>query len=276
MVLYTPLVINLDDICAVLASGKNLITPCGLVYTKDKAILGKINAACAKGNSTMFATGVYPGFTANCIPLTLTGMCRRIDKITVYELLDMTEITQSADLIFGYLGFNMDAETAAKTPPAMVDIMRQLFEESMHMLAAGLGFEIESFRSKHEFALTLEDSPTTPGLIRKGHVGGQHFNYEAIVGDRTVIEYKLYWHMAQKLDPEWDQPMTGLTYVVKIEGDPCIRNVTEPVGDKPAELGVQATAWLVMNAIPEVCRAAHGLRTTLDMPLIAAKSAVHV
>jgi hypothetical protein len=30
-----------------------------------------------------------------------------------------------------------------------------------------------------------------------------------------------------------------------------------------------------MNAIPEVCEASSGFKTTLDLPLIAAKSAVH-
>jgi hypothetical protein len=275
VVLYTPLVIDHDDVCAILASGKNLITPCGMVFLKDKTLLARINDACAKGGSTMFATGVYPGFTGDCIPLMLSAMCRRIDKITVYELLDMTEITQSADLIFGYLGFNMDAATAAKQPPAMIDIMRQLFEESMHMLASGLGFKIDRFRTSHAYALTLEDSPTTPGLIKKGHVGGQHFRYEAMVGERTLIDFQLYWRMAKKLTPVWDQPMTGLTYVVEITGDPSMRCVVEPVGERPAELGVIATAALVMNAIPEVCRAAPGFKTILDMPLITAKSAVH-
>src|SRR6202011_599593 len=86
IVLYTPLVVDLDDICAILASGKNLITPSGFVYLKDQAVLGRINAACAKGGSTMYAAGIHPGFAGDRIPLTLSALCRRIDKVTVYEL----------------------------------------------------------------------------------------------------------------------------------------------------------------------------------------------
>jgi len=275
IVLYTPLVVNLDDICDILASGKNLITPSGYVYLKDQPVLDRINAACAEGESTMWASGIHPGYSGDRLVLTLSALCHRIEKITVYELVSMADMTESPDLIFGYLGFGMSAEEAATRPPALLGTMSTIFKESMQMVAAGLGFEIDSFRTSHEYALTLEDSYTTPGLIKKGHVGGQHFNYEALVGDRTVIEFKTYWRMAEKLTPAWNQPMTGLTYIVEIEGEPGVRCVLEPVGERPAELGLIFTASIVMNGIPEVCAASPGFKSTLDLPLMAAKHAVH-
>jgi hypothetical protein len=276
VVLYTPLVVDLDDICAILASGKNLITPSGFVYLKDEAVLSRINAACEKGQSSMYAAGIHPGFAGDRMPLVLSALCKNIEKVTVYELVSMADMTESPDLIFGYLGFNMDAETAAATPPPLLGTMSTIFKESMQLLAAGLGFTIDSFRTSHEYALTLEDSPTVPGLIKKGHVGGQHFNYEAIANGRTVIEFKTYWRMAEKLTPAWDQPMKGLTYVVEIDGNPGVRCVFEPVGERPAELGLIWTAMLVMNSIPEVCKASPGFKTTLDLPLVAAKNAVRL
>src|SRR5471030_206624 len=45
IVLYTPLIVDLDDICAILASGKDLITPSGFVYLKDEAVRSRIEAA---------------------------------------------------------------------------------------------------------------------------------------------------------------------------------------------------------------------------------------
>lgn len=276
VVLYTPLVVDLDDICAILASGKNLITPSGFVYLKDEAVLSRINAACEAGQSSMYAAGIHPGFAGDRMPLVLSALCKNITKITVYELVSMADMTESPDLIFGYLGFNMDAETAASTPPPLRATMSTIYKESMQLLAAGLGIEIDSFRTSHEYALTLEDSPTVPGLIKKGHVGGQHFNYEAIAKGRTVIEFKTYWRMAEKLTPAWNQPMKGLTYIIEIDGEPGVRCVFEPVGERPAELGLIWTAMLVMNAIPEVCKAAPGFKTTLDLPLIAAKNAVRM
>jgi hypothetical protein len=274
VVVYTPLIVDLDDICDILASGKNLITPSGFVYSTDQAVLARINAACAKGESTMWASGIHPGFAGDRLPLVLSALCKRIDKITVYELASMADMTESPDLIFGYLGFNMDAETAANTRPPLLDTMSTIFKQSMEMIAAGLDFKIDGFKTSHEYALTTEDSYTTPGLIKKGHVGGQHFNYEALVGDRTVIEFKTYWRMADKLAPVWDLPITGLTYIVEIDGDPGLRCVLNPVGERPAEIGLVWTTMIVMNAIPEVCRAGPGFKSTLDLPLMAAKHAV--
>jgi len=276
IVLYTPLLVDLDDMCAILESGKDLITPSGFVYLKDDAVLARINAACKKGNSTMHGGGIHPGFSGDRLALVLSALCRRIDKITVYELVSMADMTESPDLIFGYLGFNMDGKTAAATEPPLLKTMSGIFRESMQLLAAGIGVEIESYRTSHEYALATEDSPTTPGLIKKGHVGGQHFNYEAIAGGRTVIEFKTYWRMADKLEPAWDQPMHGLTYIVEVEGEPGLRCVLDPVGERPAELGLIWTAMLVMNAIPEVCQASAGFKTVLDLPLITAKHAMTI
>ena len=275
-VLYTPLIVDLDDMCVILGSGKNLITPSGFVFLKDQEKLDRINAACAKGGSTMHAAGIHPGFAGDRMALVLSALCRRIDKITVYELVSMADMTESPDLIFGFLGFGMSAEEAASRPPPLLATMSTIFKESMQMVAAGLGFEIERFATSHEYALTTEDSMTTPGLIKKGHVGGQHFNYSALVGDRTVIEFKTYWRMADKLTPRWDQSMTGLTYVIEIEGDPGVRCTFEPVGERPAELGLIFTADLVMNAIPEVCKAGPGFKSTLDLPIVTAKHAVRL
>lgn len=273
IVVYTPLVVDLEDICAILESGKNLVTPSGFFFMKDMETLDRLEAACAKGRSTMFATGIHPGFAGDRMALVLSALCRKITKVTIYELVSMADMTESADMVFGLLGFNMDAETAAKTEPPLLKTMSRIFIECMQVVAAGLGVKIERYRTSHEYALTTEDSMTAPGLIKKGHVGGQHFNYEALIGNRTVIECKTYWRMADKITPHWDYPMTGLNYVVEIEGEPGVRSEMHPLGKRPAEDGLVWTSALLMNAIPEVCRAPAGFKTTIDMPLIAAKFA---
>ena len=45
-------------------------------------------------------------------------------------------------------------------------------------------------------------------------------------------------------------------------------------GPKDAVLSI-FTASIVMNGIPEVCQAGPGFKSTLDLPLMAAKHAVH-
>ena len=41
----------------------------GFVFLKDQAVLDRINGACAKGGSTMYAAGIHPGFAGDRVPL---------------------------------------------------------------------------------------------------------------------------------------------------------------------------------------------------------------
>jgi len=277
IVLYTPLVVELDDICAILESGKNLITPSGFIYLLDGDVKDRINASCAKGRSSMYAAGIHPGFAGDRAPLIFSALSGEIHKITVWEIVDMANMTESPDMIFGYLGFDMDAETAAANEPPLLKTMSTIFQQSQQMLAAGLGIEIQEYRTRHEYALTTEDAQTTPGLIKKGHVAGQHFNYEAIIDGKTVIEFKTYWRMSTTLDKDWQTPvpMDQEYYLVDIDGQPGVRILFQPKGHgTPAELGLEWTAALVMNGIPQICQAKPGFRTTLDLPIVTAKFAV--
>jgi hypothetical protein len=277
IVMYTPLVVDLDDICAILESGKNLITPSGFVYLLDGDVKDRLNAACAKGGVSMYAAGIHPGFAGDRVPLIFSALSGEIHKVTVWEIVDMAQMTESPDLIFGYLGFNMDAETAAKNEPPLLKTMSTIFQQSQQMVAAGLGIEIEEYRTRHEYALTTEDAHTTPGLIKKGHVAGQHFNYEAIIGGKTVIEFKTFWRMSTTLDRDWQTPvpMDQEYYLVDIDGQPGVRVLFQPKGHgTPAELGLEWTAALAMNAITQVCEAEQGFRTTLDLPIVTARFAV--
>jgi len=274
VVLYTPLFVDLDDMCDILASGKDLITPSGFFYLVEGTQRRKrIDEACARGGSTLFASGIHPGFSGDRHVLVLSALCNRITKITIYELVSMATMSESPDMVHA-LGFDMDKETADSTPPVLLETMSKIFIETMQTVAKGLGWKIDDYRTRHEYALTLEDSPTSAGVIRKGHVGGQHFNYEAIADGKTIIECKTYWRMADKLDKQWDHPMTGLNYVVEIEGSPGVRSEIQPLGAVPAEDGLVWTANLVTNAINEVVEASPGFKTILDMPTLKAKHAV--
>ena len=274
VVLYAPLFVDLDDMCDILASGKDLITPSGFFFLVQGTERRKrIDDACAKGSATLFASGIHPGFSGDRQVLLLSALCSQITKITVYELVSMATMSESPDMVHA-LGFDMDEETAKNTPPHLLETMSKIFIEGMQTIATGLGWKIDEYKTRHEFALTLEDSPTSAGVIKAGRVGGQHFNYQSLVGGKVIIDYRTYWRMADKLDKKWDYPMTGLNYVVEIEGSPGVRSEIHPLGKVPAEDGLEWTAALVTNAIGPVVAASAGFKTVLDMPLLTAAHAV--
>jgi hypothetical protein len=274
VVLYTPLFVDIDDMCDILASGKNLITPSGFfMLMEGTERRRRVDEACAKGGSTLFASGIHPGFSGDRQVLQLSALCNKITKVTVFELVSMATMSESPDMVHA-LGFDMDEETAKSTPPHLLETMSRIFIESMQVVALGLGWQIDEYKTRHEFALTLEDSPTSAGVIKKGRVGGQHFNYSALSGGRTVIEFRTFWRMADRLDKAWDYPMTGLNYIVEIEGSPGVRSEIHPLGKVPAEDGLEWTANLATNAINETIAAGPGFKSLLDLPQMAAKFAV--
>ena len=93
----------------------------------------------------------------------------------------------------GQLGFGMTAAAAAKAPPALMGVMSGIFYESMDMIAAGLGFELDAYDHRHEFALATRDLPVHYGTITKDHVAGQHFEYAARFRRFLLRCYLLYY-----------------------------------------------------------------------------------
>jgi hypothetical protein len=242
---------------------------------KNPELLAKINAACETGHSSLHGSGIHPGFCGDRLVLALSAMCFSIDKVTVYEVADLSDHDESPELM-RRLGFFMNAEEARQTPPMLLPLMSTIFREGMDLVAAGLGFDIDDFQTSHAFALATRDIQAVSGVIQKGHVGGQYFNYRGYSKGKLVMDYRTYWKMSpDALEPNWAYDRT-LGYTVQIEGNPGIQCSFETVGGRPAELGLVATAANTFNAIPLVIRAEPGMRTALDLPMIVGHDVVNV
>lgn len=55
------------------------------------AWIDPITEACEVGGSSCFTTGIDPGFANDLFPLTLMGLCGRVDSVRASELLDYTD-----------------------------------------------------------------------------------------------------------------------------------------------------------------------------------------
>jgi hypothetical protein len=82
----------LDDICRLLASGKNVISTAvtAFIYplSAGAQVVERLEAACAQGGTSFHGTGIEPGWAAEVLPLTMSGLFSRIDSLLVQELLD--------------------------------------------------------------------------------------------------------------------------------------------------------------------------------------------
>ena len=89
-VVYNPMWIDVDELVRILSAGVNVVTTASFITGHN---LGegrdRIVEACEKGGSTIFGSGVSPGF-AELLAIVSAMVCNRVDKVTVNEAADTT------------------------------------------------------------------------------------------------------------------------------------------------------------------------------------------
>jgi 2,4-diaminopentanoate dehydrogenase len=175
--------------------------------------------------------------------------------------------------------FGKTPEEAAQSP--MVQFLATGFFQSIDMVAAALGVVLDDEKTtRHEIAVATRPIDSPIGPIPPGRVAAHRFAWEATVGDVSFMTVRTNWFMGQEhLDPAWTFGPEGERFEVEIQGDPPVKVSFH--GLHPASIaeglqrnrGIVATAMHCVNAIPYVCRAAPGIRTYLDLPLVSGRAA---
>lgn len=276
-VFYTPVIMDVDTVCRILRAGKNVVTTSGFFFhpSTDFAEYGdEIRAACQDGGSSFHGGGIHPGYAGDVLPLTLARIVSRIDKIQVYEVVNVLSDAPLDHI--DWLGFGKDKDEFLSTP-TILGLGVPFFAQSMHMIADGLGVSIDEVTADVKAAVATEDIPHQLGAIASGTVAAQHHEWTAWVDGRPLIVFHAIYTTtdAQRLDPAWDWGKTR--YRIVIEGDPPTELVLEG-GAKPdgtsAHAGYDWTAMGAINAIPDVCDASPGWVTHLDLGLVQPRGLV--
>ncbi|HEX2400280.1 MAG TPA: dihydrodipicolinate reductase [Mycobacterium sp.] len=258
----------LDDICRLLASGKNVVSTAvtGLIYPRslgDK-VVDKLESACAEGRSSFHATGIEPGWAAEVLPLTMSGLFQRIDSLLVQELMDYTTY-DSADMLFDIMGFGKPPDEPV--PMADAAVAGVTFRAPLMLLADGLGASIDDFVYHREVALATEAFDIKAGRVEAGTVAAQRFGYTAIVNGRPALTVEHITRLGDEQAPDWP---TGRGWKVTVEGRPSmvLDSKIATHGEDETDQGCLGTAMHAIHAIAPVCAAAPGIRTFLDLPMI--------
>lgn len=273
---------DVDLICRMLESGKNVVTTSGLLYPKffGPQLVERLESACRRGGVSVHGTGINPGFSGEVLPLTMSVLSRRIDQIFVREFADFRTYN-SAELNHDMLGFGRpEAEVRANKHPNL-DLMMQFFHQSIAMVADGLEAALERIEQVEEYGVTRAGTVIESGPIPPGTIGGIKVRFSGIVGGRPRIVIQLTWVAAYDLGPDWPAPGDAGNHTqwsVTIEGDPALRCTFEQASsfanDTPqahTDPAMICTAMHAINAIPYVCEAGPGIRTFLDLPLMAGR-----
>lgn len=253
-----------EDICAFLESGTNVVSTAISTHIHPEAInpddRRRLEAACAKGESTFFGTGVNPGFAFDAFPIVLSSVARRIDRIHVLELVDMSDYT-SESIVRDLIGMGASPETMAPME-YLTDLRWSPYFPCVQLLTDATGVTYDEFIIHHTKAVTDVPIDLPWGRVEAGTVAVRRIVIEALTAGSTTVAYELIWRVSNDAAPEW--PSGKAHYAVTIDGDPtvtCRLDIDSATGRGTSI----ATAMAAVNAIPAVCAAPPGIKTRLDL-----------
>ena len=115
--------------------------------------------------------------------------------------------------------------------------------------------------------------------LREGLVAARRFHWRALVDGVPVVTATVNWLMGEEnLDPDWSFGPEGERFEVEVTGDPSVMLTFKGLQPVTIEAGlarnpgIVSTANHCVNAIPYVVAAEPGIRTYLDLPLIAGRA----
>jgi len=271
-VVYNPMWSDVDELVRILSAGVNVVSSASFITGHNlEAGRDRIEEACRQGGSTMFGSGVSPGF-AELLAIVAANGCARVDKVTIAEASDTT-FYDSPDTERP-CGFGRPIDDPELQP--MMSEGTAIFAEAVRMVADALGVELDEIVCEAEYAQTTEDVVMASWTIPAGHVAGVFASWQGRVGGKTVVDLNVRWRKGQTLDPDWK--VGGDPWKITIDGLPT---VTMQVGFLPPPdfienaktiedfmgLGHIITAMPPIHAIPAVVAAAPGIATYNDLPL---------
>jgi 2,4-diaminopentanoate dehydrogenase len=268
-VVYNPMWSDTDEVVRILEAGVNVVSTAAFINGSGLgADRDRIADACERGGSSMFGSGINPGF-AELLAIVTATICDRIDKVTIAESADTTLYdSPTTELPAGFARPIDDPEL-----PAMTAKGTAVFGEAVAMVADAIGIELDEIVCTAEYAQTTEELVLESWTIPAGCVAGIAASWQGRMGDRTVIELTVRWKKGATLDPDW-QIDEG--YVIEVAGRPTVRTTLQflPPPDFEATtfadfmvLGMIMTAMPPINAIPHVVAAPPGIVTYTDLPL---------
>lgn len=269
-VIYMRQGIDWDEVSALLASGKNIATTRGEFHNPDKmdpARRAQVEEACRQGGTSVYSTGSSPGFVTEALAIPLLSMQRRLDCLTIDEFADCSS-RNSPDMLFRIMGFGEPLDTSGRnaTDQGRADHLAVEFGNSMGTIADAMGLSFDEVEAFGEVSALTEDVVIAAGTVPKGTVGALRTTITGMHKGKPVMRFRANWYVSDKVEAtDWNLRKSG--WRVAVEGDtPMNVEITYPVSkEEYPNVSPGFTAHRAVNAVPMLCAAAPGIRTTIDL-----------
>jgi len=270
----------LADLSACLRAGANVVStafyPLLHPASAPREMLDPVEAACAAGGSSVFVSGVDPGWALDILPALVSGVSAGIDEIRIQELFNYALYDQPA-VVREVIGFGGPMD---QLPLMLLDFsLDMVWAPMVRVLADLLEVELDAvttFVERRPLERTVEVAGM--GTFEAGTQGAFRFEVVGVVEGRPLLVVEHITRIDDACAPDWPQSSIGGEHRVVISGHPNLvvsAHGTEP-GEPGAAGGGNATAAnRIVNAIPAVCAAPPGLLSVLDLPLVTGKGLMH-
>jgi hypothetical protein len=270
-VLYTPFLADLDHTVRLLESGldvisTNLFLNVGGIQGETKE---KLAAACERGDSSLYITGINPGWI-NTMVTAMTAVCRDVQQVSIIESADVS-VYESAET-WQALGFGLPEATDEVKGLAKFGFLT--FSDSVERMAATLGWELDDM----EFVIDHQTASERVDLgwfaMEKDTIAAIRGGWNAKVKGKTVIESRVAWYLTKELNGDWE--FDDDHYQVAILGEPEVRTRIRfiPPGHWGNHEWDTMTAMPAVNAALNVAEAPAGILTLDDVGLPSAPAGI--
>jgi hypothetical protein len=264
----------IEDFCRILEAGKNIVTTSlpGLVYPRGSmraSALTRLTESAQRGNSSIYSTGIEPGFGCDLFAVALSSMSSRIYSVRGFEITDYSRDNLVYEMreLFGF-GQPLEYQGGVMMP----GVIKFGWGAAVTMVAEALGVQLDDIRESCQYAPAPRRLETASGVIEPGTIGAMWFRCIGVVDGQEVITIEHVDRMCEDVAPDWPKSRAGGidgVWRVIIEGEPSFDAEFE-VGFNADEdstpHGLLATGMRAVNAIPWVCVAEPGIVDALHIP----------
>ena len=264
-VLYTPFEANLDHVVALLESGKDVVST--NLFLNLGGIVGavreRIEAACEKGNASLYITGINPGWI-NSVVASLTAICRKVTSVSLIESADCS-VYESVET-WSFLGMG----ELGGASPELLDRARAwliLFRHAVQRIGDAIDLTFGDIEFFCDYATAAEEVDLGWFKMAKGSNAALRGGWNGMVGGNTKVKLTVIWYLTTKLAEGWE--IDPDQYHIEVKGEPLVdvrMRFTPTPGWTNHDWDVM-TALPAVSALPDIRKARPGILGLADVGL---------
>jgi hypothetical protein len=270
-VIYTPFMADLSHAVRLLESGLDVIST--NLFLNVGGINGdvkeQLQAACRRGDSSLYITGVNPGWI-NSLTTAMTAICRNVESVSISESANCATY-ESAET---WLAMGMSVPEATPEIKQMAQLWMLSFRDAVQRMAVTLQYELDDIEFFIEWATASQKVDLGWFCMEKGTNAALRGGWNGKVNGRTVLQTRVSWYLTKHLNEGWE--FDDDQYHIVIKGEPEINTRMRFIA--PKSWGNHEwdtmTAMPAVSAILNVKAAPAGILALGDVGLVTAPAGI--